>query len=1074
MSYVYSGFYQFVSQMFVAIMFFPSFSHMYSLHVYAATDAEVEAGTFRMNAAGDHLIKSALLHQTAARAVQSQPNSAFLLSPDCPTQSKFASVASISSKKGKGVLIDQIKSRLHTNVGPPGERESTRVFTSQDPKQPTVSAFTADFFKDATADPLPGGVPLVDHLAAWLSTASDWSEMSPHIESLRSSRLPTPKDILNSREVTLGISTPEEWSDALKFVKNSMSKESSSIIPFIAADTESIPIHATWHLLEAESTFEGLLYQITIDGSTGYQTTTFDIASQGQSACGLPTRFFIGGLGWQLHIRLPISHSTEDGVRKVTLLLNTTLCDEVEILFLALDPLLGSGITSDLFEWSQIINTIWSTTMIEKMAKPVELEQLVRIARINTANSSIFHINWWSFGTVLPKKFGSLGDGKWGMPLKELPSSLRQYLTADIAQTVKLGSLLVIIWVAQTFPDMTIIKASSPFNAVSFTQWAIKKIFCPLLPGWREIKTGPDGAWAGVVPQATWEPQPDVRSLVLRMNPPSLQEFELLWFQPEWPAITSGGPRYLHEVRSAFLERLPLLTKLDPVSWIIHHEDKKLFWRFGHPKELSSRSSSAPVSCLGLVANPGLETKLPLDPMAWSPAIFRPLLVPQLRGERVLIVEFMRLHPGQAKKVLELAENQKAKFKSIVGPKRVLKLVHDIRTMLEDLNMELPRPTSWSDPFKIEDLVQKKVEKAMKHLQFKLVHYVTHQQHYAEKIAMAEQALKTIGSGQDGARFTNNSLLRMATATTGVAMRGKIKKTSCSIEKLGTAKDELQPARRIIVRDESVDQKEQDDSRLVKILDSPEAMVVEEPELSPPALPRSFTTEMKELVRTTLLAGDNYVVRGVLGSQVKGADIQSLVGEEWLNDSVIEAYLQMIVSRSGKNGLPSIHTFLTFFYPKLAARGYKEVSDWSRKSDIFAFDLVFIPVFTSSHWSIIIVDMGRLSITHYDSKFNSLRSEVCLKNIQNYLKSEYESKKSCHLGIEFSTSALSWIPQQKNNVDCGVFMCQFAEHVSRGASFTFSQQNIPLARQLMVWEIATNTLIGDGMMHLPSEEPMDM
>ena len=53
------------------------------------------------------------------------------------------------------------------------------------------------------------------------------------------------------------------------------------------------------------------------------------------------------------------------------------------------------------------------------------------------------------------------------------------------------------------------------------------------------------------------------------------------------------------------------------------------------------------------------------------------------------------------------------------------------------------------------------------------------------------------------------------------------------------------------------------------------------------------------------------------------------------------------------------------------------------------------------------------------------------------------------------------IPQQdkKNKSDCGMFVCKFAEYLSRGAEMTFNQANMPYFRRRMMWEIVKNNIL---------------
>ena len=1009
----------------------------------------------------DALLTKAAAHQTAARAVEAQDSSAFLLSPNEPGQSKFAVVAPVSAKNGKHALVNSARGNARDSSNRmSGDKEAFQVFSTQLPHKPTSSAISSPIFSSSGPDPLPGGVPVVDHLAAWLKSSPDWAEAVPIVERLRNSRIPTADATNNSRELTLGVSTPQEWQEATEFVKKSTAGHADMLIPFCAADTESTALEVTWPTMKGESAWDALLSRIALDAVIGEQEKVFTIATPGVTACGLPTRFFYGGPEWQVHVRLPTRQFTENGVKKIALSLNTELSSEVLQFFLSLGSAVGSGITADYVEWSQILDNLWGTKIVEQMEKPVELEHLARLARINTGNSSIFHLNWWCFGTVLPKRLASLGDGKWGRPLNEIPSSLRQYLSADIAQTANLAALFIIIWVAQSYPDMTIVKDASSFTTITFIQWITQQFLRPQTIGRKKIDLDSNGRWKKVVPDQGWTVHTDIHSFMSSLSLPNVQEHAIIWKPLDCPAITSGGPRFLHQARSAFIEQLPALRSLDPDSWVVHHEDKKLFWRYGLSRETVSKPSSAPVNQPGLVASPELESRLPLDPFTWKSATFQSLITSHLRGERVLILEFMRLHPDRAKFVLEMAESDKRRFREILKPRRMLRMVQDIRQMLGHLNIKMLRPEGWVDPYHVQEVIQKNQEKSIKHLQTQLTHYMANQESYASRIIVAQQALASVDPSSIPTRFDDTSLIRKAIAADGTALKGKAKRSIHRDEKLGTGKDDLEPPRKVVFRETSPAIQENRTIRVVVPEDEP--MIVEAPVAVNASSSTNHTDDMKDLIRRTMMVGDTEVIRNVPGSQVNGSDIRTLADGEKLNDSVVEAYFKMIGARSGQNGFRSAHVFDTFFYSKLAAQGFTDVRDWSRGADIFGHDLIIFPVHTTGHWTLAIVDMRQQTLTYYDSLPSTPRATKVLNIIYNYLVKEYQDKKGRELYIGFSRSHPYYIPHQDNIIDCGVFMCQFAEYISRSAPFKFSQSDIPMIRELMVWEIASNKLLGES------------
>jgi Ulp1 family protease len=59
---------------------------------------------------------------------------------------------------------------------------------------------------------------------------------------------------------------------------------------------------------------------------------------------------------------------------------------------------------------------------------------------------------------------------------------------------------------------------------------------------------------------------------------------------------------------------------------------------------------------------------------------------------------------------------------------------------------------------------------------------------------------------------------------------------------------------------------------------------------------------------------------------------------------------QMIVARGGKEKYQKVYAFNTFFVPKLTDTGYDSVKRWTKKVDIFDYELLIIPVSSVFHF----------------------------------------------------------------------------------------------------------------------------
>ena len=71
------------------------------------------------------------------------------------------------------------------------------------------------------------------------------------------------------------------------------------------------------------------------------------------------------------------------------------------------------------------------------------------------------------------------------------------------------------------------------------------------------------------------------------------------------------------------------------------------------------------------------------------------------------------------------------------------------------------------------------------------------------------------------------------------------------------------------------------------------------------------------------------VVAQALDVKVKTKDILTLSGQNWMNDIALNAYINLIIGRSGGNNYPSVYAFNTFFYAVLVKGGHTDVRNWT-------------------------------------------------------------------------------------------------------------------------------------------------
>uniref|UniRef100_A0A3P9KCB7 Si:dkey-21c19.3 n=1 Tax=Oryzias latipes TaxID=8090 RepID=A0A3P9KCB7_ORYLA len=222
-----------------------------------------------------------------------------------------------------------------------------------------------------------------------------------------------------------------------------------------------------------------------------------------------------------------------------------------------------------------------------------------------------------------------------------------------------------------------------------------------------------------------------------------------------------------------------------------------------------------------------------------------------------------------------------------------------------------------------------------------------------------------------------------------------------------------------------------------------------------------LTESMEADVSRALKGGNPHeILSEGFGLSLTRKDLQTLSNLNWLNDEVINFYMNLLVERSKDPSLPSVNTFNTFFYPKLCSNGYYAVRRWTKKMDIFAKDILLVPIHLGMHWCLSVVDFRKKSITYFDSMGG--KNEKACQALFNYLQLESKDKKGKELatsGWTLHSKESKEIPQQMNGSDCGMFTCKYADYVTKDKPITFTQKHMPYFRRRMVWEILNHKLL---------------
>ncbi|XP_074292273.1 ubiquitin-like-specific protease ESD4 [Silene latifolia] len=196
--------------------------------------------------------------------------------------------------------------------------------------------------------------------------------------------------------------------------------------------------------------------------------------------------------------------------------------------------------------------------------------------------------------------------------------------------------------------------------------------------------------------------------------------------------------------------------------------------------------------------------------------------------------------------------------------------------------------------------------------------------------------------------------------------------------------------------------------------------------------------------------------------QITGEVLQCLRPGAWLNDEVINVYLELLKERERREPKKYLncHFFNTFFYKKLAGGrngyDYKAVKRWTSLRKIgyklSECDKIFIPIHKEVHWCLAVINKKDKKFQYLDSLGG--RDSQVLRVLAKYYVDEVKDK--TEQDIDVSSWELEYsedLPEQQNGFDCGVFMIKYTDFYSRGLGLHFSQENMPYFRRRTAKEL---------------------
>jgi Ulp1 protease family, C-terminal catalytic domain len=191
--------------------------------------------------------------------------------------------------------------------------------------------------------------------------------------------------------------------------------------------------------------------------------------------------------------------------------------------------------------------------------------------------------------------------------------------------------------------------------------------------------------------------------------------------------------------------------------------------------------------------------------------------------------------------------------------------------------------------------------------------------------------------------------------------------------------------------------------------------------------------------------------RSLVNSEVNEATLRRVVHNEWLNDEAINAFLQtrLSISPDHQKKFLLFNTFHTGYVKKGLSVSTKI---YIRKVRPLEFDVWLIPVnLRKAHWTMFVVLPRQRIVLNLDS--------MNLWDVSEYEKVTAIVQYSLLVHGEES-SLENWVTvrctdlvQQQNGLDCGVFLCLYAEALTSGLPLDLDPNDGGVARKWLTWEL---------------------
>jgi len=405
----------------------------------------------------------------------------------------------------------------------------------------------------AHADLFPAGSSFLDFLVQDLDRKGAWrydgglmKDLLLEMQLTRGVNLEL-VDRVSVWEIVVGVTPLDEIDRCVKwYQENHKRNQMASPTGLLSLDCEEVPVPAE-------------TYELILAGDPGAKFSFPIQIKKGTKCKQLPVKIMIGdGMTWAIMISILVTPDSK-GMHSLQI---PEVQDNI-VPFLKSWPIVtGVGVTSDLMEIEALFGA-WTGNPGFKMKGFVELGPLAVLAGFNLDLTNMTILSVQILGGMLNKSVSTGDNVNWGLSWREIPKCLKAYCLADVKFGYQASVVLLRMLLIDMFPDPDIVLSFTRTFSYRFTAWFNEWVITTLTGV--VVKTpeiaGKTNRRALVTALRYW-----VNGKGMSNATPS-RVTALAGLFGEWPSLTMGGCRYLHQARTHFLTQVAELKRLDVPDW---------------------------------------------------------------------------------------------------------------------------------------------------------------------------------------------------------------------------------------------------------------------------------------------------------------------------------------------------------------------------------------------------------------------------------------------------------------------------------------------------------------------------